>query len=438
MMTPDIRELIAKAVDGSLTAAERKRVEAALQASEPARTLFGQLKADARTLRALPPVVPPADIAANVVELIRERQLTPTPTPPQPKTAPLNWPVITFWVNVCTAAGILMTIGVGSYIYYAASMKAPHQPNGMAVAKDRPNKPVTAAERSTLPIRPASADPIEDPIPSELVQAPTPELTPAKPELGPAPRVIDDTFLTAPSAPPIPEIHPLNIDKHRVSRFVNLGDLLSSEGPQQKLQADIRADLKADELIRMDLFCRDPKAAMELLASALKGRGCQPVTDQHLMDRQKKRQTSEVVFFTDVFTPDEVFQLMGQLAQADKKPAGGEGQFDTLVIAPFLPSDLDMLGRILGAGAAISKMPKPRAPVDIRRPLPEGTANHLAQSLSKMGVGAGKTEKLAFVGSYSPVNPAITQSKEIKQYLDRRADKRSDAKPLMLVLRTVN
>jgi len=437
MMTPDIRDLIAKAVDGSLTPAERKQAEGVLKTSEPARALFAQLKADARALRDLPPIVPPADIAAGVMELIRDRHLSPTPAPPRPKLSGLNWPVVTFWINVATAAGVLITIGVGSYLYYDAALRPAPRTNGVDVAK-KITKPGATPPREALPALPAAADSVEQELPAELVQAPTP--APAGPEQGPQPRMIDDTLLTAPSGPPIPEISPLNIAKHRVSRFVNLGDLLTTDAAHQKLQADIRADLKTDELIRMDLFCRDPKAAMELLANALRSRGCQPVADQHLTDRQKKKQTTEVVFFTDVFTPDEVYQLLGQIAQADKKSGGGEGQFDTLVIAPFLPADLDVLGRILGAGAAISKMPKPRTPVDIRRPLPEGTANHLAQSLSKMGSAnpAAKTERLAFVGGYSPVNPVPSQSKEIRQFIERRADKRPDAKPLMLVLRTVN
>ncbi|WP_020469266.1 anti-sigma factor family protein [Zavarzinella formosa] len=439
MMTPEIRELIARAVDGSLTATDRKRVEHVLKESPQARALFSQLKKDAQALRSLTFVVAPVNIADAVTDLIRERNLTPTPTPPRPKTSGLNWPSITFWLNVSTAAGIMFTIAIGSYMYIA-SLHSPQRPHETSLAREQQRKTPSAANQQALPSRPETPEEYDDPIPESVVNVPSPEITPVRPELGPIPRIIDAP-LTAPVRDMMPEIHAINIAKHRVSRFVNLADLISTDPAQQKNHTEIRSELKADELIRLDLFCRDPKVAMDMLATVLKNRGCQSVTDQHLLERFKKKQTAEIVFFTDVLTPEEVFQLLGQIAQADKKSTGGEGQFDTLVIAPFLPADLDMLGRILGAGSAMSKTPKPKTPVDIRKPLPEGTANHLAQSLSKMGSGSSSTlknEKLAFVGSYSPVNPTPSQSKEIKSYLERRADKRTDAKPLMLVLRTVN
>ena len=72
--------------------------------------------------------------------------------------------------------------------------------------------------------------------------------------------------------------------------------------------------------------------------------------------------------------------------------------------------------------------------------LPEGTANHLAATLAKMGSTASplKTEKVAVVVAYSPMNGQPTASREIKQFLDRRGDRKPDAKPLMLVLKTIS
>ena len=49
---------------------------------------------------------------------------------------------------------------------------------------------------------------------------------------------------------------------------------------------------------------------------------------------------------------------------------------------------------------------------------------------------AAESEKVAVIVAYSPMNPHPMASKEIKQFLDRRGDRKPDAKPLMLVLRT--
>jgi hypothetical protein len=48
-----------------------------------------------------------------------------------------------------------------------------------------------------------------------------------------------------------------------------------------------------------------------------------------------------------------------------------------------------------------------------------------------------KAERVAVVVAYAPANPSPATSREIKQFLDRRGDRKADAKPLMLVLRPV-
>lgn len=439
MITPDIRDLLSKAVDGDLTVAERKRVDQLLRESEPAAKLLQQLQRDAVRMRTLTPVVPPVNIASRVLAEIRDRQVSPTPTPPAPKSRPLNWSQITLWINVATAAGVLLTIGIGSYMYFAISHQAPTKLGEQQIAKGqtRPSKEVVNPQ--TLPSKSATNQIVEEPIPETLVVAPTPPTLVPSIEQGPQPRIHEENILAAPSEV-MPEINAINITKHRISRFVNLAEVISTEAAHAKLQNDIKADLKTDELIRLDLFCRDPKAAMELLTSLLKSKGCQAITDKFLTDRLSKKPATEIVFFTDVMNPDEVFQLIQLLAKEEQKLGSRAGHLDTLVVAPFLPADLDVLGRILGVSSAFTKqLPKQKTPIDIRKPLPEGTANQLAQNLNKLASQSTlKKSKLVFVGSYSPINPLPSQSKEIKQYLEQRSDKRPDAKPLMLVLRTVN
>ena len=447
MMTPETRDLIARAIDGGLSAAERKQLETVLRQDESARAFHNQLKQDALALRSLRVVAPPVNIAEAVAGIIRDRNLTPTPLPPRPKVASSNANRGS-WVNLATAAGLMLAVTAGSFFYFSSNLRAPHvRYADVATARDTIKKQTKTPDRPAPSVNTVQPESVETPVPETIVKAPAPVApTVISPEQGPSPRVVEDSILTA-RPEPMPEINALNIPRHRVSRFLNLTDLASADPVQVKNQSEIRGELKADELVRLDLFCKDPRSALDQLSAALKARGATAIIDQHLTDRIKKKQTTEIVIFTDVLTPEEVFQLLGEMARNEMTAANGEGQFDTLVVAPFLPADLDLLGRILGAGAVMPKVAKSKGPVDIRKPLPEGTANQLAQNLSKMGGGSGpvtttppkpKNEKLAFVGSFTPPNPAPAQSTEIKSFLERRADKRPDAKPLMLVLRTIN
>src|SRR5215208_3991079 len=82
MKSVNVRELLTAAVDGELTPAERKAAERVLRESEPARQFFAQLKADAARLKNLPKRSAPGDLVDNVMAVIGERAMTPTPLPP--------------------------------------------------------------------------------------------------------------------------------------------------------------------------------------------------------------------------------------------------------------------------------------------------------------------------------------------------------------------
>jgi hypothetical protein len=421
------RELLTAAVDGELTPAERKAAEKLLRESESARVLFARLKQDAARVRNLPKISAPPDLADGVMGMIRERALAPIPLPPTRKPAPrFNWSMLPVWVNVASAVSVLILISVGSYLYFAASHEYFAEQRRAMAAKtiEKPPEPPPAlVEKGPVPkVAPAPGDAVVE-RPRDVV-----------PELGPSPRVLEPDLRTGPERD-YPEIQSIQLDKIRLSHFFTLRDLPGDEESRKKMVAE----LKKDELIRLDLFCQSTPRALELVLAGLKVKRVAALTDAFAQDRLKRKVPTEVVIFTEALTPDEVAAFLTALGAEDKK-ANGAGEFDTLVVAPFLPADLDQLARLLGLPAVTPKAAKGKSGVDIRKPLPEGTANQVAQTLSKMGGGtsppsASKGENVAVVVAYSPVNPSPGTSKEIKQFLDRRGERKPDAKPLMLVLR---
>lgn len=435
MMPTNLRELLTAAIDGELSPAERKTTERLLRESEAARALYGQLKADAARLKKLPRVAAPADLADNVMSVIQDKAMTPTPLPPSRRPGPRSswsaWPV---WVNLVTAAGVLIVISIGSYLYFTASERYKRDQQQNLASKN----PAANADGGSVAGKTPPREKTPDTSVASEKRVPQPEVIAHQPrevgpEVGPSPRDVTDV-ITGPPSDTMPEIDSFQIDRIRVSHLVNPHDLAEDEAARKKLAVE----MKKDELIRLDLFCRSTPGALDLTIEALKARGVAIFTDAFAQEQLKKKTPPEVMIFTEALTPDEVTQLLAALGAEDKK--GGAGGFDTLVAAPFLPADLTQLSKLLGIPNVTLKAPKGKPAIDIRKPLPEGTANQVAESMSKLGSrspAASKNGKVAIVVAYSPMNTNPAASREIKQFLDRRGDRKPDAKPLMLVLKTI-
>jgi len=428
MKTVSLRELLTAAVDGELTPAERKAVDRALRDSEAARALLAKLQSDKARVKSLPRVPAPIDLAENVLSMIQDRAMTPTPLPPARRPArKFNWALLPVWVNIGTAAAILVIVSLGSYSYFASSQDYFTARNRVDVAKV-PDPKLPNYEDLTKVIEPKIREDVR-PVREDLVQRPRE----VGPEFGPIPRDITD-IIAGPLLDVMPEIEAVQLDKIRVSSLFGLSDLSADELARKKLITE----MKKDELIRLDLFCGTTQKALDRVLVSLKARGINVVTDTFAADRLKKKQPTEVVIFTEALTPAEVAEFLANLGTEDTK--SGSSEFSTLVAAPFLPADLDKLGRLLGIPNVLPKPAAGKKAIDITKPLPEGTANHVAATLANMRTGSStpaKSEKMAIVAAYSPVNGNPGNSKEIKQFLERRGERKPDAKPLMLVLRTI-
>jgi anti-sigma factor RsiW len=433
MLPEHLQELLTASIDGELTAAERRMADKLLRESDEARKFHARLAADSERLRRLPPAIPAEDLSANVLGIIADKGMSPTPLPmPRRRRPSWNSGTLITTVSLSSAAVLLIAIGIGSYLYFASSQQ----------------QTVNAEKNiAKIPSAPKAKDPVKKPAPSispedeqvvieigprpRLVDAPQiAEHQPTGPEMLPEPRIKDII-----ASPVGPEASPLVEVKVRLTLLLPLHDL-DQDYPRKAL----RTELKKDEVVHLDLFCKDSARAAELLQAALKSKGQQIVIDAIAQDLLKKKHKSEYVFYTESLTADEIAALLEQIGAEDKKAEAkraGEGQFDKFNLSPFHAADQSELCRLLGVSPAQLKLPKPKglSGLDPTKSLESNTASRIAATLPKSASRIG--EKLTIVLANGQIRAKPENSKEIKSFLEKRGERRPDAVPMMLVLRTL-
>jgi hypothetical protein len=191
-----------------------------------------------------------------------------------------------------------------------------------------------------------------------------------------------------------------------------------------------RAEMKKSEAVRIDIFSKDSARAVDLIQNALKARGNHLIVDALAVDRLKKKQRSEYVFFIENMTGDEIGQMLEQLGADDKKletKTPGDGLFKQIVLFRFETYHLIKLAEMLG-------LPKNRIPLKSSAPV---TLNQLNAIFPKASASSGPKLALLLSTDQVPQNYAQT-SKEIKNFLEKRTERKANTLPTMLILTTIN
>jgi hypothetical protein len=448
-MLPDrYRELLTAYVDGELSARQRRHAEQLLRQSGEARELLQQLQEDARALRELPPVRPPADLSEAVLRGIAERRLTPgrrratRPVAPYPE-----------WAGLAAAAAVLLVLGAASYFYFARAFQrdtapplADNRPATSQPAPEgtRPDDNAVAhrdAEGKAPPKDGGTKNPPQPaPPPSAVVKAPDKGGDPQPGPKPPAPPAVvpkPDAVLTDRNM----EMFQLAEVKVALPVALSVRDL-EKDTARRKLFDELRKD----SAFRLELPCRDGTRAFERLEAICKARRVGLHIDGAAQFRLKKAQwRTNYVVYLEGLTPDEWAGLLRQLNQHDAKSARKptERQFDGLVITRLTPRDHKELADLMGLDPTRTS-PKPTGPlgIDLHKPLSEQTAAQVAQALAGQGGGrpqpgkpkAKAPEHVALVMAYNPVRPR-PGSPEVKRFLESRKPTRPGTIQVLLVLR---
>jgi hypothetical protein len=412
MLSDRDREILTAFVDSELSNRQRRYVARLLHRSAEARQLLEKLKEDSGELQRLEPPALETDLALPVLRTIAERHLA---IRRQTEAHPVGgYPV---WLGAVVAAAAFLVVVAGSYLYFthtlsrddsarlAHNQKAPPAPEARQPPAETPRvveKPREDSAREPTPSQPNN--PPSQP-PTQVVQRPVEK--PAVPETS-APK--GEPVLTAPSM----EMFKLETASVALPVTVKLREL-DQEANRKKLLSE----WKQDAAFRIELPCKDGTRAFERFQKVWKEKGNSLLIDQVAQGRlkQPRFKTNYVVVAEDL-TPEELLQMMRQLAAEDKK---GESkrppdvQFDSLVVTRLTKGDHKELSELLGVDFAAA-----------------GTGQGAARPETDKAVKAPEHHALAL--AYNPVRPR-PGSAEVKRFLDSRKPVRPGTVQVLLVLR---
>ncbi|OWK47259.1 anti-sigma factor family protein [Fimbriiglobus ruber] len=437
-MLPDAdRELIAAAVDAELTPAQEQSFRRLLSQSAEAVALFQQLQAHSRRLRALRRIPAPSSMQATVATRIRSLpKAVPAASRPIVVSAPVEQltPVSVpsrsarrvGWLPYAIAASALLAVTSGSFWFAsrdsreAAEVVEVHRlPK---VTEHNTDRAVASAKRTTkqepevisTPRVAVAERPVETPSVVAVVEAAP----------SPRPYGIGDVIGSGSFS-----------DQQEFSTVTVRLPLLVSivDGDREDIRVKVLDNLSRDHAFRLDLFTRDPHRAAEVFQAAANAAGIKVVVDATAQERMAKKVPSAWVVFVESLSAEDIAKLFAQLAiqtRGDKSLP-----FGTAHLFPAKLTEQKELRELLGVDPGLWKRPKV-APAGSRA-ISSNTVDQLTAALNKKDKQS--PEKSAVLLTYLPVGGRVPpqMSKEVKQFLERREERKATTIPLMIVIRPV-
>ena len=454
-MTAAQLELITAAVDGELSAPERRAVRTLLASSPEAKELFTKLRSDKARIRALPPVAPPADLRTKILAKLAAVTPAPSAKPKVPSEPARNSPPVPkrreLWVPLAVAASVFLCLAAGALTFFRNGGTQPpvaqnnwahvlpsheEEPPAAVPSPVRVPDPSAAVRVGVMPVPPV-------PTPREVLPAPTAVA------VAPLPRELNPDLTGFPVRPVLPPFQRIEI---RVPFLRAVSDL-GREDVGHELLETIDRD-QGITPVRFDLFVRDTARGVEVLQKAAKASGVAVHADATTLERLKKKQVYSVVVYTEALTGEELVALFAKLEGEDAKYSPRVG--DSLHATPIVRTDELELKAVLGTDVGLYKRPAPSqnhkagqgGRVPSGKPLSAGTIDQVVQSVSgSPGTASSqpakptdKTDKHAVLLTWQTTHPHLSRtnpmaSAELKQYFQKRGDRKPHAVPAIIVIR---
>lgn len=445
-MTAAQLELITAAVDGELSPTDKRAFRALIAGSLEARALYAELKADRTRIRALPRVAPPADLQAKI--MARVAQCVPTqPAKPQPHAEPTR-PVVRrrasrggIWVPVAVAASVLFCAAAGLFAFFNGSGPKNHHTtnswaNVLPSQRDASTTPGRPAARPGGPSAPSDGVRV-DVLPVPPVPVPR-EVPPTVVATAPAPRTVSPDLIGFPVLPKLPPFERVEI---RVPFLRPVSDLGREDVGQELLD-----ELRHDSAFKFDLFVRDAARGVEVFQNAARASGLTLHADAATLEKLKKKQVHSVVIYTESLSAAELVALFAKLTTEDAKfspkvcdslHATAVARSDELELKAILGSDVGLFKRPISGGASTGT----GSAGDRSAPAKSVNSETIDRVVQSVTNPSGKaSDKSAALLTWQTTHPSIARttpatSHELKQYLQKRGERKSSAVPALIVIR---
>ncbi len=416
MLPDDVLILLTAAVDGELTSAEATTVRALIAGSAEARAAYKQLRADRQRLRRLTPVAPPADLHARIMARLPARPPVPVEVA-RPSTRSRR----VSRAPIAVAASVLLAVAGGSFAFFIerTAPTVPGHPTHVARAetkRDRDWEHLLPRDTVPPPSAPAAIEPPVEP-------APTVVELPVVPEVAPSPRPVVRDVLTF---PPLPDVGKLELARVRVPFLATV-----AEFDREDVQQQFVTELGYDPAFRIDLFARDPGKGVELLQAASKASGLTVHADKITNERVQRKLATAYLVYTDSLSATDLRDLLVRLAAADAKAP--QRTFDAVHTTPATQTDQRELRDTLGMDPGLWK--RPSAPAAEPKNVASGTADRVAKTLTDPAGKGGEKAALLMTFAPSQARTPPATSRELRQFLDRRGERRPTAVPVLIVIR---
>lgn len=437
MLSAHELELLTAHIDGELTARQLRQVEQLLRESAEARDLHSRLEADASLLRRLPRRGVPEDLSAGILAAIAEQNLKP-----HRKSRPVRPTfILRTWVGVAAAAGLLLAVGVTSFVLNRSSGTTDHPNNHVAHNDGGDNKKNDQRETDNKAIAKSQGD--KDDKSKTLPDEPDKWLSePKAPQGGSlseaspgkthqtAPREGGGGVLGYGGREPFNKFERVEVAMPQVHKLHELNQAGNGEM--------LTEQLRKGPGFRLELLSRDASRGYEGLRTAIEEKKGKLIVDPNAKARLKRALKSDYAIYLEDVTPDDLAELLRVVGTADRE-AGDKKVFDgSLVVKEFSQPDRKELKDLLGIdplqtqpGAKVA----PKARPDIHKPLDEQTAAHVAAALEGKGVPRPSTGELR--GMVMLLNGPRSRSNELKGFLETRRPARAGTIHVLLVLRNV-
>lgn len=424
MLADDQLHLLTAAVDGELTPREARLLRQLLAASPAAVTLFAQLQADRDRLRALPAAQVPADLSGRIAAGLAT-------LPPHGLAVPSEAVALAgrrrSVLPLAVAASLLLGVSALSFGFFVRTNES---------ATRTPDHHPTV-QRALLPVLPLEGEHPSKPILAEMPLAVQPRVEQSEPGPVPQPTPPDREFVGPPApgpspvfvAPPHPPIAPFTTARVRLPFLTTVMDLDREDVRQQ-----FTDELARDSAWRIDVFASDSSRGVEQFLASARANGISVRVDAVALDRIRRKQHGSFVFYSEALTAAELRELFGKLADVNARSP--QRVLDSVHVLPMQTGDQKELRDLLGFDPGLGKkngsapMPRPEANT---KPISDGTGDQVVRALTSP---SGKSkEKPAVLLSLSPrANPMF--SKELAEYRSRRSERKPNAVPVMIVIRT--